>query len=163
MERIASSPLAEITMQIMMMASTRQWMKTTSTLQIGRKTQQHSTQKNSQHHPTTGREEETKNGEGKQANAKDGQNKGGRGFYRPKEEKKEEKQNEDAPMSESGAKVSPKSENTAATHQQRGRRQENLEEGAKHKDFHRRRENDQEKEMLEEITMISLNIRGFNG
>ena len=66
-------------------------------------------------------------------------------------------------MSESGVKVSPKNENTSATHQQRGRRQENLEEGAKHKNFHRRRENDQEKEMLEEITMISLNIRGFNG
>jgi hypothetical protein len=66
-------------------------------------------------------------------------------------------------MSESGVKASPKSENASATHQQRGRRQENLGEGAKHKNFHRRRENDQEKEMLEEITMISLNIRGFNG
>ena len=66
-------------------------------------------------------------------------------------------------MSESGVKESPKSENTAAMHQQRGRRQEHLEEGAKHKDFHRRRQNDQEREMLEEITMISLNIRGFNG
>ena len=93
----------------------------------------------------------------------DARKEGERGFYRPKGEKRKEQQNDDAPMSESGVKASPKNENTPATHQQRGRRQENLEEGAKHKNFHRRRENDQEKEMLEEITMISLNIRGFNG
>ena len=106
--------------------------------------------------------EETKNGDGKQANAKDAHTKGGRGFYRPKEEKRKEQQNDDAQMSESGVKASPKNENTPPTHQQRGRRQENLEEGAKHKNFHRRRENDQEREMLEENTMISFNIRCFN-
>ena len=66
-------------------------------------------------------------------------------------------------MSEGGVETSQKSESTSATHQQRGREQERREGGATHKDFHRRRENDQEREMLEEITMISLNIRGFNG
>ena len=75
----------------------------------------------------------------------------------------EEQQNVDAPMSESGEETTQKSENTSATHQQNGRRQEKLEEGAKQKNFYRRRENDQDGEVLEEITMISLNIRGFNG
>ena len=66
-------------------------------------------------------------------------------------------------MSETGEESAPTNEDKSATHQKRGRRQENLEKEAKQKNFHRRRENDQEREALEEITMISLNIRRLNG